>query len=114
MGVSPRWRALLLPQSRSWKLRQPTPYGAAGSAANPRHPPLAQAAREATTPSQLASLSHKHARDSVTKAALFQSVTLDDRGAYFATSCVPITKAAEDDMETLSVRLMDRRKGGTR
>jgi len=45
----------------------------------------------------------RYARDPTTKHSLFETVSLDNRAAYFATSCKPITQAAESDMELLSV-----------
>ena len=36
------------------------------------------------------------------KYALYEVITLDDRRNYYAISCRPITKKAEDDMELIS------------
>lgn len=38
----------------------------------------------------------------IRRYSLFESVTEDDRENYFKTSCRPITKKAENDMELLS------------
>lgn len=56
-------------------------------------------ASQATTPNQLASLAELPRNK---KYALYETISDDCRENYFAVSCRPITKKAEDDMELLS------------
>ena len=56
----------------------------------------------ATNASQRSSLAHRFAGNPTAKHARYEACSLEDRSAFFDTSCRPITKAAEDDMEMLS------------
>ena len=130
MAVCRRWRAELLQQSRSWRApnAETNTIAAAAAAAaatesrlggafgsnewQHQPPPLEGGRRRshgasapatvATTVSQRASLAHRYARNPTAKHALYESCSLENRSVFFAVSCRPITKAAEDDMEMLS------------
>lgn len=77
MAVNRDWRALLTPLSRSWVAVQQPP---------PRYVP----AKVPENRSQTASLAEN--QDSFRRMSRYESVTLEDRSAYFEVSCRPITK----------------------
>mmetsp|Transcript_68929 Transcript_68929/g.129486 ORF Transcript_68929/g.129486 Transcript_68929/m.129486 type:complete len:284 (+) Transcript_68929:71-922(+) len=102
LSVCSRWRGLLAQQSRSWVALDQPREGSSLWAAERRRARQMKPAVHASNVSQLSSLPHKLAKRPNELHALYSELTLEDRSVYFAVSCRPVTKTAENDLEMLS------------